>query len=157
MRRGKLLLLVVGLLVVLGGLAGGLYVTGALGKIMGTTAPVAAVEPAPKADGKPTALTGFFDLPEILVMLDPKGAKHRSLLRMLISAQAESQDKANQIHDYQPRLLDTTQSYLRTLSIEDIRGPGKQNQIRAELLKRFNAVLTPLEIQQVLFREVAIE
>jgi flagellar protein FliL len=159
MGRGRLLLILIGLLVVLAGSAAGLYFTGALPKLLATISPPveAGKEAKPKVKTGPTTATGFFDLPEILVMIDPQGAKSRPLLRMLISLQLASQEDASRAQAYLPRLLDVCQIYLRTLSIADIRGPEKQSKIRAELLKRLNGAVAPLEIQALLFREVAIE
>ncbi|HVJ51089.1 MAG TPA: flagellar basal body-associated FliL family protein [Aliidongia sp.] len=157
MRRFRLLLILVGLLIVLAGLAGGLYFTGALDKLLGRgETPAAPVVEEPK---KPqvTAKTGFFDLPEVLVMLDPKGAKKRTLLRMLISLQLPSQEDSGKVQALLPRLLDVCQVYLRGIGIEDITGADKQNVVRAELLKRLNVAMAPLEAQAVLFREVVVE
>ncbi len=159
MKRFRLILILVGLLVILAGGAAGLYFTGALDKLMGgsKSAEAAAEPPKPKEKPKPTAATGFFDLPEVLVMLDPKGGKQRSMLRMLISLQLPSAGDINHAQAYLPRMLDACQIYLRTLSVADLRGGEQQKHIRDELLKRLNDAMAPMQIDAILFREVAVE
>ena len=90
-------------------------------------------------------------------MLDPKGGKQRAMLRMLISLQLSSAGDVNHAQAYLPRMLDACQIYLRTLSVADFRGVEQQKHIRDELLKRLNDVMAPMEIDALLFREVAIE
>ena len=159
MKRFRLILILLALLVILAGGAAGLYFTGALDSLLGGAKPgeAAAEPPKPKEKPKPSAATGFFDLPEVLVMLDPKGGKSRSMLRMLISLQLPSAGDATRAQAYLPRLLDVCQVYLRTLSVADLRGTEQQNHIRDELLKRLSDATAPMTIDAILFREVAIE
>jgi len=146
----KLLLFVAAPVLALLLIAGGLYFTGVLGKLLGGEKTEAKVE---KAAPKETV---FYDLPDLLVNLNGSGKK-ASFLKMTISLELESQLDVARLQAVMPRIIDNFQVYLRELRIEDLRGSGGMYRLREELLLRVNASAAPAKIVDVLFKEMLVQ
>jgi len=56
-----------------------------------------------------------------------------------------------------PRIVDNVQVYLRELRAEDLKGSAGTYRLREELLKRINATVAPLRIDDVLFLEILLQ
>ena len=147
----KLVLFVIlpALVLLLGG-AGAAFVFGLFG---GGAADQAAVKeekaPAPKQ-------TVFYDLPEMLVNLNAK-ARRPTFLKIRVSLEVNSMDDVSKLSPLGPKITDNFQVYLRELRAEDLRGSAGMARLREELLRRVTIAAKPIEIHDVLFREMLVQ
>lgn len=152
--KGKtLILFIVMPILLIGGGVAGAYFAGLLDPLLGK-APSA--EDA-TAEAPPAATPAhFYELPEMLVNLNPSG-KRRSFLKISISLELESEKDVKQVEAYLPRIVDNFQVYLRELRIEDLNGSAGLQRLREELLLRVNAAVRPAEVRDVLFKEMLVQ
>ncbi|GAB4371063.1 MAG: flagellar basal body-associated FliL family protein [Kiloniellaceae bacterium] len=149
--NGKKLVLfiILPLLLLLGGLAGA-YFAGLLDPLLGKHEPVAEeVKPA-------EPVTVFYDMPQMLVNLNT-GGKKNNYLKIAISLELTSQDDLATIETLLPRVVDNFQVYLRELRVEDLRGSAGVQRLREELLMRVNTAVHPVEVRDVLFKEMLVQ
>lgn len=140
---------VAGLVLLLAGV-GGAYYMGAFGKKEEhSTAEVG-------ADGKPIEKAVFYTLPEFLVNLNT-GGKQSSFLKATVILELPKQGDVPQVEANLPRLLDTLNTYLRELRPSDLAGSAGIQRLREELLLRSNKTMTPIKINDILFKEVIVQ
>ena len=149
--NGKKLVLfiILPLLLLLGGLAGA-YFAGLLDPLLGKHEP--AVEEAKPAE----PVTVFYDMPQMLVNLNT-GGKKNNYLKIAISLELTSQEDLATIETLLPRVVDNFQVYLRELRVEDLRGSAGVQRLRKELLMRVNTAVHPVEVRDVLFKEMLVQ
>jgi flagellar FliL protein len=134
-----------GVLLLLAGAGGYLYMSGTLDSLLGhKTEKVEAPKPL-----------AFFDLPDFLVNLNASGRK-ANFLQLTVSLQIEKQEDAIRIQAVLPRIIDNCQIFLRELRVEDLRGSSGIYRLREELLSRINAV-SPVKVEDVLFKEMLVQ
>jgi flagellar FliL protein len=153
-RGGKKLILFVVLpvLLLLGAGAAGLYFTGVAQVLLGSKK-----EDGPKVEAPPPVKeAAFMDLPDMLVNLNT-GGKKTNFLKISVSLQLDKQEDDAKVKLVLPRVVDTFQAYLRELRLEDLRGSAGLYRLREELLLRVNAALSPVKIDDVLFRELLVQ
>jgi len=149
---GKKLVLFVGLpILLLGGGAAGVMMSGILGE--GESA-----EPAHVQEKEPPASTKaiFYDLPEMLVNLNSTG-RRPNFLKIKVSLEIGNEMDVPKLDALKPRIVDNFQVYLRELRIEDLRGSAGVYRLREELLARVNTAVQPVKVKNVLFNEVLIQ
>jgi flagellar FliL protein len=151
--RRLLILIAVPLLLLIAGGAG-LYFSGVLDVLIGKhkdeTAKADSTPPPPKE-------AIFYDgLPDMLVNLNTGGRKS-SFLKIKISLQIEDKDVIPKLQAVQPRVIDTFQTYLRELRLEDLKGSAGLYRLREELLLRLNAAVSPAKVDDVLFQEMLVQ
>ncbi|MBX6323609.1 MAG: flagellar basal body-associated FliL family protein [Rhodospirillaceae bacterium] len=145
--RRKLLLIAAPLaLLVLGG--AGAYLTGMAGALLGGPAggDSAAEEP----------VGTFYDLPEMLVNLSTNGKK-LGFLKLRVSLELADPAATEKIAAVLPRIVDSFQTYLRGLRMEDLNGSAGLYRLREELLLRVSAAVKPVEVKDVLFKEMLVQ
>lgn len=130
-------------------ISAGLYFTGMLDRFIGHKDATPEVAPV-----KPMV---FFDLQEFLVNLNSSGNKKASFLKLSVSLQLESNEDSPRIAAMMPRIVDNFQIYLRELRVEDLRGSEGIYRLREELLARVNAVVAPVKVDEVLFKEMLVQ
>ena len=128
----------------------GLYFTGMLDRFIGHNKEAAADAPPPKP-------MVFFDLPDFLVNLNSSGNKKSNFLKLSVSLQLENQEDTARVAAMMPRVIDNFQIYLRELRIEDLRGSDGIYRLREELLVRVNAAVSPVKVNEVLFKEMLVQ
>lgn len=150
--NGKKLVLfiILPILLLLGGLAGA-YFAGLLDPLFGK--PAAAVEEEHKSAMPQTV---FYDLPQMLVNLNTGGNK-RNYLKIAISLELTSEEDKVTLETLLPRVVDNFQVYLRELRVEDLRGSAGVQRLREELLLRVNNAVHPIEVRDVLFKEMLVQ
>ncbi|MEX2009293.1 MAG: flagellar basal body-associated FliL family protein [Dongiaceae bacterium] len=148
---GKKLVLFVALPVLLLLVAGAaVYFTGLADGLLGL---------GEEADAEEVAKSGpdhYYELPEILVNLSSSG-KRANFLKLRVSLELADPESVPQIEAVLPRIVDSFQVYLRELRIEDLRGSAGLYRLREELLLRINAAVKPVEIRDVLFKEMLVQ
>lgn len=143
----KLVLIVLPVLLLVGGGVAA-YLSGAFGGSKEAGHEEAMAE-EPKA-------TVYYELPEMLVNLNSSGRK-TSFLKLTVSLALDSDLAVAEIQKVQPRVVDAFQVYLRELRIDDLRGSAGLQRLREELLVRVNAAVAPVEVRDVLFKEMLVQ
>lgn len=156
-RRGskKLIIGVLLLVLLMVGTAAGLYFSGIATTLLGkgeekTEVKVEAPPPPPKV------AVFYDDMPDMLVNLNT-GSRKSSFLKLHVSLQIESEEDKAKIKLVQARIVDTFQTYLRELRLEDLKGSAGLYRLREELLMRVNAAVAPVKVDDVLFTEMLVQ
>lgn len=150
---GKLIVLVGGPVIILliGGIAG--FFFGAfdslIHSIMGTEPGSEIAEEAPEE-------VMFYDLPEMLVNLRAGGGR-ANFLKLRISLELKKSESVEALEELLPRVIDNFQVYMRELRIEDLDGSAGMFRIKEELLSRVNAAVYPVEVNDILFKEMLVQ
>ena len=155
-RRGskKLIVLVLLAILLMVGTAAGLYFSGIASTLLGKGEEKAEVKV--EAPPPPKVAVFYDDLPDMLVNLNT-GSKKSSFLKLHVSFQIESEDDKAKIKLVQARIIDTFQTYLRELRLEDLKGSAGLYRLREELLMRVNAAVAPVKVDDVLFTDLLVQ
>lgn len=147
--KKKLLLILLPLLL-LGGGGAGVYFSGILedkADEVVQTETVAEPEPVKSV---------YFDLPDMLVNLNSVGPKP-SFLKLRASLELEEGADTGQLRKLQPRIIDKFNVYMRELRLNDLRASGGLAQLREELRLEINRAVSPVQVKQVLFRNMLVQ
>ena len=153
--KKKLILMIALPVLLLAGIGAGLYFSGIAQTLLGVKKEEVAKADAP-APPPPPKEPVFVDLPDMLVNLNT-GGKRTNFLKISVSLQLDSKDDQPKVQQVQPRVIDTFQSYLRELRLDDLRGSAGLYRLREELLLRVNAAASPAKVDDVLFRELLVQ
>ena len=104
----------------------------------------------------PAPLGYFHDLPNLVVNLRHEG-RRPNFLKLSISLELADESDAHRIEQIMPRIIDNFQVYLRELNVEDLRGSQGLHRLREELLRRVTVAARPVEVRDILFREMLIQ
>ena len=80
-----------------------------------------------------------------------------SRLKARLTLELVEGDDLDRLNQFQPRIIDILQVYLRELRIDDLRGSQGMIILREELLARTNEAVTPVEVANVLFNDILIQ
>ena len=113
---------------------------------------------SPATNAGPAAESGavFFDLPDILVNLSVQNGR-ASYLKLKVSLELADPEAPKTIEKLAPRVVDNLQVYLRELRLSDLDGSAGMFRLKEELLARVNAAVAPVEVRDVLFREMLVQ
>ncbi|WP_366656469.1 flagellar basal body-associated FliL family protein [Fodinicurvata sp. EGI_FJ10296] len=151
----KLVLFIILPLLVVLGMAAGLYVTGALSAIVSSfSSAEAAVEEEQPVD--PSEPGYYYELPDMLVNLNT-GDRRQHFLRLQISLELARESDVEHVERVLPRIIDQFQVYLRELDVTDLQGSAGLYRLREELLRRVSNQAEPAEVRDVLFREMLVQ
>lgn len=98
----------------------------------------------------------YHDLPDLLVNLNVAGRQAR-FLKISVSLELGSAGDVAAIQAAMPRVIDHFQTYLRELRLDDLRGSAGIYRLRQELLTRVSAAAQPVQVRDVLFRELLVQ
>ncbi|MBN2751689.1 MAG: flagellar basal body-associated FliL family protein [Rhodospirillaceae bacterium] len=156
--KKKLIILVVLPLLLIVGAAAGAYFTGLadplVAKLSGGGEKHA--EEAP-ADAGIAAVPVFYELPEMLVNLNPGQGRRTSHMKIKVRLELASAADTPKVEAMLPRIVDSFQVYLRELRVEDLQGAAGMYRLREELMMRVNRVAAPAKINDVLFQDVLVQ
>src|SRR3546814_1559122 len=82
---------------------------------------------------------------------------YRNYLKIAISLELTSQEDSVALQNLLPRVVDNFQVYLRELRVEDLRGSAGVQRLREELLLRVNKAVYPIQVRDVLFKEMLVQ
>ena len=88
--------------------------------------------------------------------LDNTG-KQAHFLKLKVSLELGSKADEQAIDKAMPRVIDQFQTYLRELRTDDLKGSAGVYRLRQELLTRVAAASQPIDVRDVLFREILIQ
>lgn len=107
-------------------------------------------------EGKEVHAAVFYTMPEFLINLNTSN-KSASFLKTTVILEVAKQEDVPLIEANLPRLVDAVNTYLRELRASDLSGSAGIQRLREELLIRANKALTPVKINDVLFKEIVIQ
>jgi flagellar FliL protein len=149
-KGGKKIILFAALaLLLLIGIGAGLYFSGIAQALLG----------GKQTGAKPTVPVAdviFYDLPDMLVNLNTAG-RHANYLKLTISLQIEHKEDEQKIQTVMPRVIDTCQTFLRELRLEDLKGSAGLYRLREELQMRIADAVAPVKIDDVLFKQLLVQ
>lgn len=133
----------------LGG-GGGAYYSGYFEKKEKDTAETKVVEePLPQK-------SKYFDLPDMIVNLNSVGDRP-SYLKLRASLELEAGTDTTLLTILKPRIIDKFNIYMRELRLNDLRASAGLTRLREELRIEINKAVSPLEVRQVLFRNILVQ
>ena len=147
---GKMRYAVIGVvaLLILGGAGAGVFYTGMLDSFLGGG------EDDPEIY-QPVNVT-FYDLPEMIVNL-VSNTKNPAYLKIHLSLELNENADLVTLEHLMPRVIDHFQVFLRELRVDDLNGSAGIYRIKEELLRRVSVAVYPVEIRDVLFKEMLIQ
>ncbi|TVQ36823.1 MAG: flagellar basal body-associated protein FliL [Geminicoccaceae bacterium] len=114
--------------------------------------PVATAELTPAIGPAPT----FVDLPQMLVNLAVGDGRPR-FLKLRVAVEVDDPDVAERIVQLSPRIVDSFQMYLRTLTPEELQSPGAMFRLKEDLHVRIHQAIQPQRVADVLFKEMLVQ
>lgn len=144
-KKSNLLIIVILVLVVVLGVVGGFLILNSGEK-----------EPEEEIKEEVIVPTVFFEVPEIVVSLSGNTSNIRYLKLVISFELAAEIDKAS-IEALMPKIIDEYQIYLRQLRLEDLRGSVGTYRLKESLLLRVNQVAQPVQVKNVLIKEMLIQ
>ncbi len=146
---GKLRYVVMGaaILLVLGVAGAGAYFSGLLDDLLG-------IEEEPGIYQPVNVI--FYDLPEMIVNL-VSNSKKPAYLKIHLSLELDENEDIVTLEHLLPRVIDHFQVFLRELRVDDLNGSAGIYRIKEELLRRVSVAVYPVEIRDVLFKEMLIQ
>ena len=97
----------------------------------------------------------FYTMPDIVVnMQTPEGKA--TFLKLRLTLELPDDAVAAELDPNLPRLQDMFQTFLRELRPEDLSGSQGSYQLRMEILRRVNLVISPAKVNAVLIEEMLI-
>lgn len=110
----------------------------------------------PKAARDPAVEPIFVDLPQLVVNLVSDGAGSH-FLKLALAVEVDDQETADRIDELAPRIVDSFQLYLRTLTPDELSGPGAMFRLKEDLHVRIHEAIAPAEVRDVLFKEMLVQ
>lgn len=97
----------------------------------------------------------LLDFPEIITNLSPVNDKE-SYIKLVIALELNDSKDQDAIDKKIYMLKDTIIIFLRELRANDLTSSGGSMMLREEIIKRVNKVIYPVEIKDVLFKEIFV-
>src|SRR4051812_6310675 len=107
-------------------------------------------------EGGPAEDVTFVELPDMLVNLQAETSRPR-YLRLRIAVEVEDDKAAAAVKALTPRVLDSFQMFLRSLTVDDVQGSAGMERLKEEMLARVNVAVEPSRIRDVLFKEILVQ
>lgn len=98
----------------------------------------------------------YYDLPEMVVNLET-GSKKKTFLKIQLTLELDEGEDLSLLDRVLPRVIDQFHVYLRELRADDLHGSAGIYRLKEELLRRVSAAASPVEIRDVLFKEMLIQ
>ena len=98
----------------------------------------------------------YYDLPEITVNLS-NAERRAQYLRVVVTFELADPELATVLDPNLPRILDIFQTYLRELRVSDLEGSAGLFRLKHELQRRVNLLISPAEVDAILFREIIVQ
>ncbi|MEZ5690864.1 MAG: flagellar basal body-associated FliL family protein [Rickettsiales bacterium] len=106
--------------------------------------------------GNPVVKTVYYTVPQFIVNLN-SSRKSSQFLKTTIILEVPKEEDINYIESNLPRVVDVINTYLRELRASDLAGTAGIQRLREEILLRVNKALAPIEINNVLFKEIIVQ
>ncbi len=146
-KKKRLIIIAAAAVLLLGGGGAGAYFGGFLDSFLGGGAAEHAADTVEEV--------AYFDLPEMVVNLEA-GSK-KSFLKIQLSLELNASQDTTALTRVLPRVIDQFQVFLRELRADDLQGSAGIYRVKEELLRRVSVAAHPIEIRDVLFKEMLIQ
>jgi flagellar FliL protein len=140
----KLMIAVVAVLLIAGGGATWFFFFRHHGEEVHAEAPVA----------KPPS---FVEVPDMLINLVGGPGERVQYLKVKVVLEVKEEKQVEAIKPSMPRVTDIFQTYLRELRPTDLSGSAGLFRLKEELTRRVNAVVSPIQVNAVLFKEIVVQ
>lgn len=98
----------------------------------------------------------FVDLPQLLVNLVVAEGRPR-FLKLSLAVEVDDTSTADRVKQLSPRIIDSFQLYLRTLTPQELQGPGSMFRLKEGLHVRIHQAIEPARVRDVLFKEMLVQ
>jgi flagellar protein FliL len=109
------------------------------------------------AEAAPAKPPVFLEVPDMLVNLSGQPGERVQYLKVKIVLEVKEERQLEAIKPTMPRLTDIFQIYLRELRAGDLNGSAGLFRLKEELTRRVNTVISPSQVNAVLFKEIVIQ
>ena len=99
----------------------------------------------------------FMEVPDMMVNLIGAPGERIQYLKVKVVLEVKEEKQAETIKPTMPRVTDVFQTYLRELRPNDLNGSAGMFRLKEELTRRVNAVISPGQVNAVLFKEIVIQ
>jgi flagellar FliL protein len=99
----------------------------------------------------------FVEVPDMLVNLVGQPGERVQYLKVKIVLEVKEEKQAEMVRPTLPRVTDIFQTYLRELRPSDLSGSAGLFRLKEEMTRRVNAVISPGQVNAVLFKEVVVQ
>ncbi len=106
--------------------------------------------------GNPVNKAVYYTMPQFLVNLNSAG-KSQVFLKTTVVLEVSKATDVPYIESNLPRLVDGINTYLRELRSSDLAGSAGIQRLREEILLRVNKAITPVQVNDVLFKEIIVQ
>lgn len=159
-KKKMIIIAVAALVLLVGAGAGGAWFMGLFGGAGGHGSAVddhaETTEHAAEETAKQRSEIVFVDIPDILVNLHSLGQRPR-FLKLKVALEVENDGVASEVTALMPRVMDSFQTYLRALTIDEVSGSGGLGRLKEELTARVNLALAPAQVGDVLIKEMLVQ
>ena len=97
----------------------------------------------------------FYTLPPVVVNMQTADGRP-TFLKLKLTLELPDEEAVETLDPNMPRLQDMFQTFLRELRPEDLSGSQGSYQLRMEILRRVNLVISPARVNAVLIEEMLI-
>lgn len=113
--------------------------------------------PAPRSHGGEHGdEVQFVTITELLVNLRSDGNRPR-FLKLVVAFEIADENAAAALEKFTPRIVDSFQIYLRSLSTEDLNEPSSVFRLKENLIARTNSAIAPAMVSDVLVKEMLVQ
>ncbi len=152
-KKKLLIIIIVVILLVVGGVAGA-YFTGLLDPVVKMIVGDGSQSTEAVEDGGGPSV--FYELPALTVNLNTEGRQAR-FIKIQVSLELANEEDKPRVEAVIARVMDNFNVYLRELRIEDLSGSAGVYRLREELLTRIRASVAPVQVRDILFKEMLIQ
>jgi len=97
----------------------------------------------------------FYTIPDVVVNMQTADGRP-TFLKLKLTLELPDDSEVDALNESMPRLQDMFQTFLRELRPEDLSGSQGSYQLRMEILRRVNLVMSPAKANAVLIEEMLI-
>lgn len=106
--------------------------------------------------GNPISKAVYYTMPQFLVNLNAS-SKSQVFLKATVILEVQKATDVPFIESNLPRLVDGINTYLRELRSSDLAGSAGIQRLREEILLRVNKAIVPVQVNDVLFKEIIVQ
>lgn len=99
----------------------------------------------------------FFEVPEMLLNLSVRPGQKPVYFKVKAVLELASELDKPKVEKMLPRVVDSMQFYLREMRLEELQGSMGTYRLKEELTGRMNKVLAPVQVKDVLLKEILIQ
>lgn len=99
----------------------------------------------------------YYEMEPLTVNLNTEGTDPQQFLKLSISLEFGEEAAVEAAGTRIPQITDTFQVYLRELRRSDLEGSAGIYRLKEELRRRVNLALFPIQIEDILFKEILVQ